>query len=114
MRKAFLAGSAAAVAGGMVSLRRDYPGDALVAELARVLPPRARMDGRARDAAWNAIEVALAPEQAILEALDSCCVAPEELDGWLGPLRQFCQVTEASVLRKPTGVAIAWRVEGIA
>jgi len=45
-----------------------------------------------------------------LEALDACCVDPEELDGWLGPLRQFCAVTSVSTLRKPNGIPIAWRI----
>jgi len=112
MRAAFLSGSVTALNAGMSCLQREYPGDALLAELARVLPPRARMGGRQRDAAWTAVEVALAPEQAILEALESCCVAPEELDGWLGPLRQFCDVSSVSVLCKANGVPIAWRIDG--
>ncbi len=112
MRRAFLSGSVQTLNAEMASLRREYPGDRLVAELARVLPPRAQMGGRERSAVWNAVEIALAPEQAILEALDSCCVAPEELEGWLGPLRQFCDVTNVSILRKPNGGAIAWRIDG--
>ncbi len=72
-------------------------GDTLVSELARVLPLRARAGSREREAAWSALGVALSPELTILEALDACCVAPEELDGWLGPLRQFCAVTATSV-----------------
>jgi SAM-dependent methyltransferase len=113
MRAAFLSGSVTALNAEMSSLRRDHPGDTLVAELARVLPPRTQMSGRERSAAWSAVEVALAPEQAILEALDSCCVAPEEIDGWLGPLRQFCAVTRVSVVRKPGGQSIAWQVGGL-
>jgi SAM-dependent methyltransferase len=113
MRAAFLSGSVTAVNAEMSSLRRDHPGDTLVAELARVLPPRAQMGGRERSATWSAVEVALAPEQAILEALDSCCVAPEEIDGWLGPLRQFCAVADVSVVRKANGQPIAWQVGGL-
>lgn len=112
MRAAFLSGSVIAVDAEMSSLRREYPADTLVAELARVLPPRARMADRQRSATWNAVAVALAPEQAILEALDSCCVAPEEMEGWLGPLRQFHDVASVSVLRKASGVPIAWCVNG--
>jgi SAM-dependent methyltransferase len=112
MRAAFLSGSVIALSAEMGSLQREYPGDTLVAELARVLPPRARMAGRERSAAWTAVEVALAPEQAILEVLDSCCVAPEEIDGWLGPLHQFCAVTNVSVLRKAGGQPIAWQIDG--
>jgi hypothetical protein len=80
--------------------------------LSRLLPIRARQGARERAAAWNALEEALAPERTILEAIDGCCIDPEELDGWLGPLRQFCAVTTASILRKPNGDPIAWRIEG--
>jgi len=113
VRAAFLSGSAVAVNAEMSSLRKDYPGDTLVAELARVLPLRARIgDRERRTAMWSAVEVALSPERAILEMLNACCVAPEELDGWLAPLRQFCEVTAVSVLRKANGTPIAWRIDG--
>jgi SAM-dependent methyltransferase len=109
---AFLAGNVFALNAKLTSLLRDHPNNTLVQELARLLPVRARQGARERSAAWNALEEALAPERTILEALDACCVAPEELDGWLGPLRQFCAATTASVLHKPNGDPIAWRIEG--
>jgi len=113
MQAAFLAGNAFALDAKLTSLRREHPGDTLVRELARVLPLRARAGSREREAAWSALGVALSPELTILEALDSCCVAPEELEGWLGPLRQFCAVTSTSVLRKPDGSPIAWQIDGM-
>lgn len=112
MGAAFLAGNVFALSAKLTSLQRAHPGDTLVQELSRLLPLRARQGTRERTAAWNALEDALAPDRTILEALDACCVAPEELDGWLGPLRQFFAVTSTSVLRKPNGDPIAWRIEG--
>ena len=55
---------------------------------------------------------ALAPGRVILESLDVCCVAADEIEGWLGPLRQFFAVTSASELHKADGGLIAWRIEG--
>jgi SAM-dependent methyltransferase len=110
MRADFVAGNAFAVEARMSSLRRAYPGDALVAKLAQLLPQRARAGGQ--ESAWRALEGALAMERTILEAMDSSCVAPEELDGWLGPLRQFCVVTAIAILRKQDGTPIAWQIDG--
>ena len=112
MRAAFLAGSAFALGAKLSCLQREHPADALVGELSRVLPIRAKDDSRKRIAAWRAVEEALWPERIVLEALDACCVAPEELDGWLGPLRQFCVVAPPAILRKPNGNPIAWRIDG--
>lgn len=113
MQAAFLAGNAFALDAKLTSLQREHPGDTLVRELSQILPQRAKAGSREREAVWNALGVALSPELTILEALDSCCVAPEELDGWLGPLRQFCAVTSTSILRKPDGTPIAWQIDGM-
>jgi SAM-dependent methyltransferase len=112
MRVAFLSGDAAGLDAQMNLLQRDHPRDTLVAELARILPQRARAGGRDRGTMWSAIEVALAPERAILEAMDVCCVAPEEIDGWLAPLRRGCELTCVAALRRPNGEPIAWRIDG--
>ncbi|MFL6689985.1 MAG: class I SAM-dependent methyltransferase [Alphaproteobacteria bacterium] len=112
MRAAFLSGDAAGLDTQMHVLRREHPRDTLVAELARILPQRARAGSRDRGAMWSAIEVALAPERAILEAMDVCCVAPEEIDGWLAPLRRGCELSCVAALRRPNGEPIAWRIDG--
>jgi SAM-dependent methyltransferase len=111
MREDFLAGNAFALGAKLSSLQRDHQTDTLVRELTRSLPARARQGG-GKGAAWSAVEEVLAQERAILEALDACCVAPEELDGWLGPLRQSCVVASISILRKPDSVPIAWQIDG--
>ncbi len=112
MRAAFLAGNAFVLNAKLKCLQQAHPNDTLVGALARHLPVRATQGSEQRSATWTAVEEALWPERTVLEALDACCVAPEELDGWLGPLRQFCTVTSASILRKPNGDPIAWRIEG--
>jgi SAM-dependent methyltransferase len=113
LRAAFVAGSTFALGARLSSLQRAHPGDTLVDSLARLLPARAKQDSQKRIAMWSAVEEALSPECTVLEALDACCVAPEELDGWLGPLRQFFDVATPSILRKPNGDPIAWRIEGM-
>ncbi|HVU20690.1 MAG TPA: methyltransferase domain-containing protein [Rhizomicrobium sp.] len=113
MRAAFLSANAFALDMKLAALLRAHPNDALVQELSRLLPVRVRQRVHQRTLAWTALENALAPERTILEALDACCVDAEELDGWLGPLRQFCAVTTTSILRKPNGDPIAWRIEGV-
>ena len=112
MRAAFLAGNAFVLNAKLAGLKRAHPHNTLVATLAQHLPVRAMKGRQERDAVWSALEEALWPERTVLEALDACCVAPEELDGWLGPLRQFCAVTSVSILRKPNGDTIAWRIDG--
>lgn len=112
LRAAFLSGNAVAFTAEMASLRRRHPRDTLVAELARILPPRARLGGRERLSAWSAVERALSPEHRILEALDACCVAPESLEDWLQPLGRVCDLGEPAILRKPNGQPISWRIDG--
>lgn len=112
MRAAFLAGNIFVLKAKLARLQQALPHDTLVGSLARHLPVRATQGSAQRHAAWAAVEEALWPERTVLEALDACCVAPEELDGWLGPLRQFFSVTSVSILRKPNGDPIAWRIAG--
>src|SRR6185437_10777486 len=113
MRAAFLAGNVFVLKAKLARLQQAHPDNTLVGTLARRLPVRAREGAEHRSAAWAAVEEALWPERTVLEALDACCVAPEELEGWLGPLRQFFAVTSVSILRKPNGDVIAWCIDGM-
>ncbi len=113
MRAAFLAGNVFVLKAKLGRLQQAHPDNTLVGTLARHLPVRAREGAEHRSAAWSAVEEALWPERTVLEALDACCVAPEELEGWLGPLRQFFAVTFVSILRKPNGDVIAWCIDGM-
>jgi len=113
LRTAFCAGDAAAFNAQMQALAARYSHDSLVAELARCLPTRLNRAHQERMAIWNAIEEALAPERCLADALNACCVGPEELDEWLAPLRGCCELQAVLVLRETNGDAIAWRIEGV-
>lgn len=112
MRAAFVSGNAAAFNAQISALKKLHPQDTLIAELARTLPLRMSRGERERVAIWKSIEEALAPEHWVLEALNVCCVAPGDLHDWLGPLRDYCDVPPANILRKPSGDPIAWIIEG--
>jgi SAM-dependent methyltransferase len=112
-RAAFWSGNTAAFNAQLSMLRKTHPYDTLIAELARSLPSRMNRGERERAAIWKAIEEALAPERWVLEALNVCCVAPQDLDDWLHPLRRAFEVRPAQVLRKPTSEPIAWIIEGV-
>jgi hypothetical protein len=112
MRATFCSGNAAAFNAQMQALAARHPHDALVAELARCLPLRLNRAQQERMAIWNAIEEALAPERCLAEALNACCVGPEELDEWLAPLRAAFELQPVSVLREANGDAIAWSIGG--
>lgn len=111
-RAAFCSGNAAAFNAWVSALARTHPHDTLVAELARSLPLRLGRAQRERIAIWNAVEEALAPERCLSEALQACCVAREDLDNWLRPLREVCGSVSTSVLREPNRDPIAWKIEG--
>jgi ubiquinone/menaquinone biosynthesis C-methylase UbiE len=112
MRTAFLSGNTLAFNGRMSLLMEKHPRDSLIVELARCLPLRIRLCRDQRMAVWKAVEAALAPERRILETLNMCCLAPEDLDGFLGSLRNFFEVRSISALHKPNAEPIAWRLGG--
>jgi SAM-dependent methyltransferase len=97
----------------MSALSRAHPHDTLVAELARALPPRLARPAREREAIWNAVEDALAPELCLAEALSACCVAPQDLDRWIGALRDDFNLNSVSILHDPIGAPLAWIVSGV-
>ena len=41
-------------------------------------------------------------------AAQDCCVAPEEVDGWLEPLRAVGPMHPVSIVREPDGTPVAW------
>ncbi|HEY4125104.1 MAG TPA: class I SAM-dependent methyltransferase, partial [Rhizomicrobium sp.] len=109
MQALVLSGSAFAVGQKLLALARAHPGDTLLEPLLRKLPERVRGNSVARKQAWLALNDALLPGRAILESLDVCCVAADEIEGWLGPLRQLFAITFVGELRKADGGLIAWR-----
>jgi ubiquinone/menaquinone biosynthesis C-methylase UbiE len=112
LHSAFCSGDAHAFDAQMSALVKRHSRDAVIAALARSLPLRMGRAARERAAIWSVIEDALAPERCLSEALQACCVAPEGLDDWLGPLRKSCDLDSPSVLCGPNGEPIAWRISG--
>jgi len=53
-----------------------------------------------------------AGQETAWNALDACCAAPEDLDGWLGPLRQFFAVIAIGPAPRPSGAADARKTCG--
>jgi hypothetical protein len=93
------------------ALRERHPGDELLIELARALPPRLGRSLQNREAIWTAIQQALAPEQCVVRVLVDSCVSEARLDDWLEPLRVVCELMAVSILREPNGNPIAWKIE---
>ncbi|MBC8027130.1 MAG: class I SAM-dependent methyltransferase [Steroidobacteraceae bacterium] len=110
---AFCAGDVTAFDAQMRALLRQHRGDPLALELARSLPSRLQRTHRERVAIWKAIGEALVPERCISECLASSCVAAPRVGEWLEPLRAVCDLAPVVMLREPSGVPIAWRVEGV-
>ena len=113
MRNAFCSGDATAFNPQITALMEKHPHDSLVFELGRSLPSRLARTPRERAAIWTAIEDALAPERCLTECLNECCVGPEELDDWLGPLRGVCELAPPNLLLEPNGTPVAWKIEGV-
>jgi len=111
MRAAFCSGDVPAFNAQFSALSAKHPHDTLVVELARSLPARLSRAQQERIAIWNAIEEALAPERCLAEALNACCVAPEELEEWLAPLRDIRELLPVSILREANGAPFAWKIE---
>jgi SAM-dependent methyltransferase len=111
MRSAFCAGEASFTT-RMASLQNKYPHDALVADLANALSSRLSRAPRERLAIWTAVEDALAPELCLAKALNVSCVAADEMERWIEPLRADCTIRSVTVLPDPDGDPIAWRIEG--
>lgn len=113
MRGAFVSGDTSSFDAQMSLLKQNHPSDGLVAQLARSLPPPLSRGNSERIGIWKAIEDALAPERRILEAMNVCCVAPDELEDWLIPLGNLFEVKKALIARKSGRQPIAWRIDGI-
>jgi SAM-dependent methyltransferase len=114
MKAAFCGGDVPAFQAQMSALLAGNREDELLVELARSLPSRLGRTERERVAIWKAIEDALAPERCLTEALRQCCIAPAQIEQWLEPLREACELQPATVLREPDGQPIAWKIEGCA
>jgi SAM-dependent methyltransferase len=112
-RSAFCGGDALGFHAQMSALLLEHPSDALVAELARSLPSRLARASRERQALWQAVDDALAPEHCLAEALAGCCVAPAAMPQWLEPLRRHFRVEPVSVLHDAGGDPVAWCIQAV-
>ena len=110
---AFCNGDASALGAELSALAREHPDNDVIAQLARTLPLRLTRPTTERTAIWKAVDDALAPEQWMLEALETCCVSPRDIDAWLQPLRQHCEIGTVSLLRESSGDPIAWRIDAV-
>ncbi len=113
VRTAFCSGDIAGFNAEVAALIERHPHDRLIAQLAQLLPSRLIDPQMKRIAIWVAIEEAIAPERCLAEALQTCCIAPSQVEEWSGPLRAVCDLAPVSVLSEQNGEPVAWRVEGV-
>jgi len=109
----FLSGNALELDRRIRPIQGRASADALVGQVAQALRARVGRDRAQRSAVWTAIAEALAPEREILVALETACVAPGDLSGWLANFPTELRTLTASAVRTPAGQAIAWRIEGV-
>ena len=112
VRAAFCSGDATVFRSQLALLVERYPDDALIEHLARALPTRLGWMMDKRVSTWESVADALAPEMSMAESLDACCVAPAQIDGWVEPLRELCELKPITILREGDGTPIAWCAEG--
>lgn len=110
---AFLSGHVANLDRLLDLARRGAPSDVIVDMVANALRSRLALSRDDRRAMWTAILEALAPERELIAALENACVAPDHIDHWLAKLSAPLQVLNATVLRRPNGLIIAWMIEGV-
>jgi SAM-dependent methyltransferase len=113
IERAFLSGNPGKLDRELSRIRQSVPPDVIVDQVANAL--RSRLVGSCNDrrAIWNAIVEALEPERELIAALETSCVAPERLDGWLEMLSGPLEILNASILREPRGHIIGWTIEGV-
>ena len=111
VKRAFLSGAPVSLDNQLRPICSGAPADPILGQVARALRGRIGFGRGQRTAIWNAIVDALAPERELIAALDAACVAPDGLDHWLAKLSDQLEVRTASVLCRPGGEAIGWRIE---
>jgi ubiquinone/menaquinone biosynthesis C-methylase UbiE len=113
MRTSFCSGDAEGLASQVALLVQRYPDDGLIAQLARALPTRLGWMMEKRVSTWESLEDALAPEMQMSDSLNTCCVAPSQLEAWSEPLREVCELQPITILPEPDGTPIAWYTAGV-
>jgi SAM-dependent methyltransferase len=113
VKRAFLAGAAAALEQALRPAHRAASADPLIGQAVGALRARTALPSAQRVLVWNKIVEALAPEQDLIAALLSACVSPSRLETWLAGLSSLFEVTAASPLCAAAGNPIGWRIEGV-
>lgn len=111
LRTSFCAGDAEAFGAQIALLVERYPDDSLIKQLASALPTRLGWLAERRVSTWESLEQALAPEMRMSDSLNTCCVSPAQIDGWIEPLRAIGELQPVSILREADGTPIAWCAE---
>lgn len=112
LQSAFLSGEAATLDRQLALLRQQCPQERIVEQAAQGLRRWIGSDVGRRSAVWHAVIDALAPEQVMLEALETSSVSPRELQSWLAPLAERFDIGPPSTLSVGGGRPLAWRIEG--
>lgn len=111
VREAFVAGDADALNQCLEALKRQYP-DPIIDQAAHGLLIKIRQAPAQRQAIWNAVEEALAPERIMLEALDDFRVGHHDVGYWLDPLSKDFEIQPPAVVRVRRGEPISWLIQG--
>ena len=112
LRATASSGDVAACKAQIATLLARFPEDVLIAELARAVSSRLGGPRTNWPAIWTIFEEALAPERRVAESLDESCVARTQIDEWLEPLRDACELLPAAVLREANGDPVGWTIAG--
>lgn len=108
----FLSGDAAALDRVLSSLGHRYPGEAIINQAARGLRLHIGGNELHRARIWRAVTESLAPDRVLQDALEKSCVAADQFDRWLAPLRALFELRPPSVVRLSSGEPIARTIEG--
>jgi hypothetical protein len=112
VRASFLSRDVAGIGRQLRRLEWQHPGNSTVALAAKCLGDRVTLDREARMKVWDAVTEALVPDLALCVALRSSCVAPDDLDQWLRPLRDRFRILDASPLCV-MGEPLAWKIDAV-
>jgi SAM-dependent methyltransferase len=96
----------------LARLANRYPGEHIIEQAARGLHRQIGAGEAVRAKTWKAVTEALQPGIILETALLRSCVAPQDLDRWLDPLRDYFQLKPASVLELNRSRPIAWKIQG--
>lgn len=113
VQAAFFAGDSMALSERIARLKRECANDELIDDAGRGLHTHIRNPESGRLQVWRAIVDALAPELAMLDSLELCCVDDRSIDSLLAPLQELFELRPPGALETRLGEPIAWIVEGV-